>query len=127
MQPFRYCYVVAALASALVYSPTGAVAAEASPQEQNCSQELVVLSNQWDAAGLPSPAKPGQSRVNGRSGHTHTSGEISFMREQLGKAARACEGGNEHEAMLRMDAVRAIMKFAEVAHPASHNYQRPAG
>ena len=55
-------------------------------------------------------------------GHTHTGGEVNFMRQQLGQAARSCKAGDEHGAMLRMDAVRAIMKFAEIAHPASHQY-----
>jgi len=86
---------------------------------------LVVLGGQWDAIGLPPPTKPGQSRVEGRGGHNHTGGEVDFMEQQLGKAAKSCKAGQEHEAMLRMDAVRAIMKFAEIPHPASHHYVSP--
>ncbi len=56
------------------------------------------------------------------AGHAHTGGEVNVMLQQLGRAARSCKAGEEHEAMLRMDAVRAIMKFAEIAHPASHHY-----
>ena len=112
--------------AATVLSPVQLVAAaELQPQQQTCAQELDVLSGQWNAAGLPIPTKPGQTRVAGRLGHTHTAGEVDFMRGQLGAAARFCKAGQEHEAMLRMDAVRAIMKFAEVAHPPSHRNLAP--
>lgn len=111
-----------ALGVAVLFGTVSANAADAPLQQQTCSQELTVLSGQWDAIGLPAPGKPGQGRVYGGAGHVHTGGEVNFMRQQLGKAARACKAGQEHEAMLRMDAVRAIMKFSEIPHPASHNY-----
>ena len=122
---FNYAFIGLAAAgiSALSTMPSSAV--ETNLQQQNCSQELVTLSGQWDAIGLPPPTKPGQPRVDGRAGHTHTAGEVNFMRQQIGLAERSCKAGNEHDAMVRMDAVRAIMKFADVPHPPSHNYQRP--
>jgi hypothetical protein len=40
-------------------------------------------------------------------------------------AAHLCKDGNEHEAMLRMDVVRAWLKLPEVEHPAAHGYARP--
>ena len=118
------CFHIA-LGAAILLGAAPANAVEATPQQQTCAQELIVLGGQWDAIGLPAPGKPAQGRVYGAAGHTHTGGEVSFMRQQLGKAARSCKAGEEHEAMLRMDAVRAIMKFAEIAHPASHRYTAP--
>lgn len=114
-----------AFGAAILSGAAPAKAVEAIPQQQTCAQELVVLGEQWDTIGLPPPGKPAQGRVYGAAGHTHTGGEVSFMRQQLGKAARSCKAGEEHEAMLRMDAVRAIMKFAEIQHPASHHYALP--
>ena len=93
---------------------------------QTCSQELTTLSGQWNDIGLPSPTKPAQARVAGRGGHVHSGGEVTFMRGQFNRAARLCKDGNEHEAMLRMDVVRAILKLSEVQHPAGHNYTPPA-
>ena len=125
MQSIHPAYLSVALGAAILLGAAPAKAVEAVPQQQTCAQELVVLGGQWNAVGLPTPGKPAQGRVDGTAGHTHTGGEVNFMRQQLGKAARSCEAGDEHEAMLRMDAVRAIMKFTEIAHPASHHYTLP--
>lgn len=125
MKSIHSAYLGVALGAAVLSGAVRAEAAETTPQQQTCAQELVVLGGQWDSVGLPSLGKPAQGRVYGAAGHAHTGGEISFMRQQLGKAARSCKAGEEHEAMLRMDAVRAIMKFAEIAHPASHRYALP--
>lgn len=125
MQSTHSAYLSVALSVAILAGAAPAKAVEAMPQQQTCAQELVVLGGQWDAIGLPSPGKPAQGRVQGAAGHTHTGGEVNFMRQQLGKAARSCKAGEEHEAMLRMDAVRAIMKFTEIAHPVSHHYALP--
>ena len=125
MKTTHIAYLRFAFGAALLFGTARANAEEITPPQQTCAKELVTLGDQWDAIGLPSPGKPAQGRVYGAAGHTHTGGEVDFMRQQLGKAARSCKAGEEHEAMLRMDAVRAIMKFAEIAHPASHHYVVP--
>jgi len=125
MSNTRLAYVGIALAMMVIIGVGPAIAADTLPGEQNCAQELTVLSGQWSAIGLAPPGKAAQARVSGRMGHVHTGGEVSFMREQFSKAARLCKDGKEHEAMLRMDVVRAILKLAEVHHPASHDYSLP--
>lgn len=90
-----------------------------------CQQQLDQLSQQWNAIGLPPPSKPGQALVTGKYGHQHTGGEVTFMRNQLQSAGHLCSSGQEHEAMLRMDLVRAYLNLPEVAHPPSHRYSRP--
>lgn len=89
-----------------------------------CQQQLARLSQQWNAIGLPPPSKSGQAMVTGKYGHQHTGGEVTFMRNQLRSAGHLCKAGHEHEAMLRMDIVRAYLKLPEVAHPPSHRYRR---
>ena len=125
MATFGLTRLGGALAAVILVGIGPVRAAEPPAGSQACSQELDALSGQWNAIGLPPPEKPGQPRVNGRGGHSHTAGEVNFMRNQIGRAARLCKDGNEHEAMLRMDVVRAILKLAEVQHPAAHNYVIP--
>ena len=125
MTTIRFTCLGSALAALTLVAIGPVRAAEPPAGSQTCSQELTVLSGQWNAIGLPPPEKPGQARVDGRGGHAHTAGEVSFMRNQIGRAARLCKDGNEHEAMLRMDVVRAILKLAEVQHPTAHNYVAP--
>lgn len=73
--------------------------------EGTCQQQLDVLSQQFDA----------------RHGHQHMGSVVTFMRDQLRSATQLCDAGQEHEAMLRMDVVRAYLSLPEVAHPASHD------
>ncbi len=125
MTKIRLTHLGSFLAVMIIAGMGPAKAVDPLPGEQTCSQELRVVSGQWSAIGLAPPEKPGQSRVSGTGGHFHTGGEVSFMRQQMSKAARLCKDGKEHEAMLRMDVVRAILKLAEVQHPASHDYSLP--
>lgn len=125
MTKIRLAHLGGALAAMAIVGTGPARAVDPLPGEQTCSQELDTLSGQWNAIGLAPAEKPGQSRVTGRGGHFHTGGEVSFMRQQMSKAANLCKHGQEHESMLRMDIVRAILKLAEVQHPASHDYSLP--
>lgn len=125
MTKIRLTHFGSALAAMVVIGIGPARATDPLPGGQTCSQELSVVSGQWTAIGLASPEKPGQARVSGTGGHFHTGGEVNFMREQMSKAARLCKNGKEHEAMLRLDVVRSLLKLAEVQHPASHGYALP--
>ena len=125
MTTFRLTHLGGALAALIVVGIGPVRAAEPAAGSQTCSQELTVLTGQWNAVGMPPNEKPGQSRSDGRFGHTHTGGEVTFMRNQLSRAANLCKQGQEHEAMLRMDVVRSILKLAEVQHPTAHNYVAP--
>jgi hypothetical protein len=40
-------------------------------------------------------------------------------------ASHLCAHGKDHEAMLRMDVVRAMLKLPEIRHPAEHGYTKP--
>jgi hypothetical protein len=79
--------------------------------QPTCQQQLDQLSQQWEA----------------RHGHQHMGPVVTFMRDQLRSAAQLCNAGQEHEAMLRMDVVRAYLSLPEVAHPASHDYTDQGG
>ncbi len=125
MTKIGFTHFGSALAAIVIIGIGPAKAADSPPGEQTCSQKLSVVSGHWTAIGLASPEKPGQARVSGTGGHFHAGGEVNFMREQMSKAARLCMDGKEHEAMLRMDVVRALLKLAEVQHPASHGYVLP--
>ena len=57
--------------------------------------------------------------------HTHTVADLTVIRDQMAIAVQLCKEGQDHEAMLRMDEIRALMKLPEVGHPASHNYTKP--
>ena len=89
--------------------------------QQNCTQQLDDLTKEWRAISFPS-GKPSQAVSQGKMGHRHAGSEVNFMREQINMAAHLCKDGKEHEAMLRMDVVRAWLKLPEVQHPASHRY-----
>ena len=119
-----------AFAAAIVMAAAGASAqtpptAQAPGGPMACKQQLADLDREW-SADLPfAPSKASPAQVVGRNGHAHTGIDYDYMSRQMRLAGHDCDAGREHEAMLRMDAVRAIMKLPEVAHPASHNYQPP--
>ncbi|GEM_PF-3100740 len=50
----------------------------------------------------------------------HVAREVWYMRSQIRLALRLCNEGKTHDAMLRMNAVRAWFKLPEVDHPADH-------
>ena len=89
---------------------------------EDCKKQVDDLGREWAATGLPAPDKPAQARVAGKKGHEHTGAEVNYMRNQTMRASHLCQEGKEHEAMLRMDVVRAWLKLPEVQHPAEHKY-----
>jgi hypothetical protein len=92
----------------------------------DCAGQLDTLGKEWGAIAFPTPAKPNAAIAYGNGGHVHTGGQVTYMTNQIRLAAHLCKDGNEHEAMLRMDVVRAWLKLPEVEHPAAHGYARPA-
>jgi len=118
-----------AFATAIMLAAAGAsaqTAAQAPAQAAApaiCKQQLADLEKTWREVLPFSPQKPSPAQVAGRQGHTHPGIEYNYMSTQMRQARQDCDAGREHEAMLRMDVVRAIMKLPEVAHPAAHNYQ----
>jgi hypothetical protein len=90
-----------------------------------CAEQLADLKKEWDAISFPSANQNAQI-VRGKRGHVHTGGQVQYMRNQMHFAAHLCDKGEEHEAMLRMDVVRAWLKLPEVQHPEEHGYKQPA-
>ena len=88
--------------------------------DERCASQLGRLVDEWKSIavpGAPSSGKPGQQA------HEHTELEVEYMRRQIRLALQLCNEGKEHEAMLRMDVVRAWLKLPELQHPADHRYR----
>lgn len=123
---------VFALAAAFTLTAAGVSAQTTAPSAPaaapaTCQQELEELSKTLNTLMPFGLEKPAQGKVMGQKGHTHTGIEYNIMNTQMRRAQRDCKAGKEHEAMLRMDVVRAVMKLPEVEHPVSHNYQPSKG
>lgn len=84
-----------------------------------CTAALNKLVHDWTSIAVPgaTPTGPNQSSA---SEHEHDAQEVWYMRSQIRLALRLCNEGKTHEAMLRMDVVRAWLKLPEVKHPADH-------
>jgi hypothetical protein len=115
-----------ALVAAGASAQTPAANAPAAPPA-TCQQQLDELSKTLSALMPFGLEKPGQGKVTGHKGHTHTGIDYNYMNTQMRRAQQDCKAGKEHEATLRMDVVRAVMKLPEVEHPASHNYHPSKG
>jgi len=97
---------------------TGIANAQPGPANDSCKMRLDSLVAEWRSIAVPgTPAESESAR------HSHTALEVWYMRSQLRLARRSCEEGDEHEAMLRMDVVRAWLRLPEVSHPADHRYR----
>jgi hypothetical protein len=84
-----------------------------------CVADLNKLVRDWTSIAVPGAATtdPDQSST---IEHEHDVREVWYMRSQIRLALRLCNEGKMHEAMLRMDVVRAWLKLPEVQHPADH-------
>jgi hypothetical protein len=80
-----------------------------------CRRALDVVVTEWRSIAVPGKPEPPD--------HVHTALEVWYMRGQLRLALRLCEEDKDHEAMLRMDLVRAWLRLPEVRHPADHRYR----
>jgi hypothetical protein len=109
--------VLMAAAGASAQTPAATDRAPIAPTA--CKQQLADFDTTWREVMPFSPGKPSQAQVMGRKGHAHTGIDYNYMSLQMRLAGQDCNAGREHEAMLRMDVVRSIMKLPEVAHPAT--------
>jgi len=120
-------FVLAAAGASAQTPAANAPAAPSAAPPATCQQQLDELSKTLSPLMPFGLEKPAQGKVMGHKGHTHTGIDYNYMNTQMRRAQQDCKAGKEHEAMLRMDVVRAVMKLPEVEHPASHNYPPSKG
>jgi hypothetical protein len=118
--------MIIALAAAFVLAIAGAsaqtpAATTSAAPPATCQAQLDDLSRTLSRLMPFGLEKPAQGKVMGHNGHTHTGIDYNYMNTQMRRAQQDCKAGKPHEAMLRMDVVRAVMRLPEVGHPASHN------
>ncbi|GLI95831.1 hypothetical protein [Methylocystis echinoides] len=106
------------LAAAIVAFTTGTAVAD-------CYAEIEKTKRDWAALKL-TPSKPGASS-KGIRGHEHFTAALSSMRFHLGEAEDLCNVGNEHEALLHVNIIRAFLDLPELQHPTSHFYLYKGG
>lgn len=88
-----------------------------------CQQRLTEVKAEWKASPIPTSGRRAAGwGSNGTKGHDHPGMVTSYMQRQLVAAEQSCVKGEEHEALLRVDLVRAWLKLPFEEHPASHNY-----
>ena len=106
----------AILATCLVMlTGTAALAAPA------CNAEIDKTVADWKALHLESGGKP-SSMARGVNGHHHIQSAVDSMRIHLDAAKDLCKAGNDHEALLHLDVLRAFLQLPEIAHPTDHRY-----
>lgn len=84
-----------------------------------CAAALNKLVHDWTSIAVPGTAANDPDQLSAPE-HEHDAREVWYMRSQIRRALRLCNEGKTHEAMLRMDIVRAWLKLPEVEHPADH-------
>jgi len=84
-----------------------------------CTAALNQLVQDWTSIAVPGPTPTGPNQTSAPE-HEHDAQEVWYMRSQIRLALRLCREGKAHEAMLRMDVVRAWLKLPEVEHPMDH-------
>lgn len=94
-------------------------AAPASAADPACQSQLAEVQAAWKT--VPHPYSKMAERKT-RGDHDHNVMAETYMSGQLRQAESQCKAGNDHEAMLRLDVIRAWLKLPEVTHPAEHNY-----
>lgn len=106
-------------AATVALAVTVAVPASASPAPA-CEAQVAEMQAAWKA--VPHPySKLAEKKT--RADHDHNAMAETYMYGQLRQADAQCKGGNDHEALLRLDVVRVWLKLPEIAHPTEHNYQ----
>jgi hypothetical protein len=104
-------------AAAVALLAVTATPASASPV---CEAQVTEMQAAWKT--VPHPYSKMAERKT-RGDHDHNAMAETYMYGQLRQAEAQCKGGNDHEALLRLDVVRVWLKLPEIAHPAEHNYQ----
>lgn len=86
-----------------------------------CSAEIDKTQNDWQALRLEPVSKPG-AISRGVGSHAHVQAAVTSMRYHLKKAQELCKSGNDHEALLHLDVLRAFLNVPEIQHPIDHHY-----
>ncbi len=97
------------------------LAASAGAASADCRSEIEKTKNDWAALKLEPGSKP-SSPEKGIKGHEHITAAVTSMRYHLAEAENLCAAGNEHEALLHVNVIRAFLDLPEFQHPASHHY-----
>lgn len=105
-------------ALALALCVTGAITGVA---YADCKSEIEKTRSDWAALKLEPKSKP-SSISKGVGGHEHIQGAVDSMRVHLHEADSLCTAGNEHEALLHLNVIRAFLELPEFKHPTSHHY-----
>ena len=91
-----------------------------------CNTEIEKTKAEWQAIALQPASKPGQIS-KGVKGHEHIQSAVDSMRFHLAEATSLCKAGNDHEALLHLDVLRAFLKLPEIQHPTDHRYLFKSG
>jgi hypothetical protein len=89
--------------------------------ENACNAEIEKTKADWQALQLQPASKPG-SISRGIPGHAHIQAAVDSMRFHMAEATKLCKEGNDHEALLHLDVVRAFLNLPEIQHPTDHRY-----
>jgi hypothetical protein len=89
--------------------------------ENTCNSEIEKTKAEWQALALQPASKPG-AISRGVKGHEHIQSAVDSMRFHLAEATRLCKQGQDHEALLHLDVVRAFLQLPEIQHPTDHRY-----
>jgi hypothetical protein len=87
----------------------------------DCRSEIEKTKSDWAALKLEPGSKP-SSMSKGVAGHEHIQAAVMSMRYHLHEAESLCAAGNDHEALLHVNVIRAFLHLPEFQHPASHEY-----
>lgn len=107
----------------LAVTAVALVAAIAAPASASpaCEAQVAEMQAAWKA--VPHPYSKMAERKT-RGDHDHNVMAETYMTGQMKQAEAQCKAGNDHEALLRLDVVRAWLKLPEIAHPAEHGYTK---
>ncbi len=109
------------LGLAVTPSPSRAEEAAVAASDPACSQRLAEVEAEWAKSPLPTD-KVREAISNTGRHYDPAAADSKFMRSQVEAAERLCRQGKDHEALLRLDVVRAWLKLPFEEHPGSHNY-----
>ncbi|GLI95166.1 hypothetical protein [Methylocystis echinoides] len=99
----------------------GVIAATVGTAAADCNAEIEKTKSDWAALKLEPGSKP-SSMEKGIGGHEHITAAVTSMRVHLHEAIDLCKAGNEHEALLHVNVIRAFLDLPEFQHPKSHLY-----
>ena len=91
-----------------------------------CNSEIGKTKSDWQAISLQPASKP-DVISKGVNGHAHIQSAVDSMRFHLSEATAMCKQGNDHDALLHLDIVRAFLNLPEIQHPTDHRYLFKSG